>query len=540
MLRSLAGRLYFPFLPWAFEVFRDDRRARRAVVHGAFFASRRLSGLRGRHHQRLQQEMTATGRHHAWWMLLESVASAGSSAVLAVALFSAPVVASGEVAVAAPGEIVAAVGFLLGVWLVAAVVLVPLLTFTGAAARVTTLAAGVGIGVGTAAVAHGRLGLSAWLLGSALGCALVLLALLATEGKPAARARERVGWMFVALFLFVPFLAADLLLAPGYTGWAVVADTLVASAVVGVVGVVLSMIYRLRSPNFRATIGALLVVLAVVVLLVAALPRGATWPMPALRGGLLAAAAGLAAMVVVVLAYTVVSGLTIRLLLRRDPEGEIVRAMLFLVLDLEFGVGWRDLPVPDRGDDRAARRWVRRKLRARSEGLTGDGFHQLANRLDGTIWLLHRTFPAHLTVLHDDTNEYVRRHARHMAATIASWQRRLLIRGAAPVEELVAPALRCLDAALTRRWGLFDTIEVEAPVVSRRTRVLAAARHLLVALVPLAAVVALAVSPLAVSEALLGSLATFALTWLAANVLRAIDPGGFESLEVAEKLGGRR
>jgi hypothetical protein len=123
-----------------------------------------------------------------------------------------------------------------------------------------------------------------------------------------------------------------------------------------------------------------------------------------------------------------------------------------------------------------------------------------------------------------------------MAATMALWQRQILLRGSKTADLLLPQLVRALDAAAGREWDRFERTEMAVLPRRRRRRFLAIARQTVVAVLPLAAVAALVLSPLRLPDALIGSLVTFALTWLAANLLRAVDPSASESLDISDKL----
>jgi hypothetical protein len=541
----VVARFYFPCVPWLVGKYRAEIRTARIKLHGALFASRHLAKVRGRHHEQLQQDMFNWIRIGPLNKITDAFYESSVVVIMGMTLFVTPVVAVAELADAPMSRLGLAVALLLGAWLVPALVLVPIMTVTGFRARLLALVAAIAV----AAVVVGVFDRGRWpswvVPAGVLGISWFSVALLIgvdKDQKDAETGRERAAMLFLPLFLFAPFLTARLLMGPDHPIWDVVLVGLLSLTVAGVVGLlVYKSVTFVGSTGARTFYATPLLILTALLVPITLVPRDPNWAVCAVRGGLLAVAGGMLAFVLLSLVYFALTTVNGRWGVGKDPEANIVRALVFQVLDLEFGAPhWWTLVVPEGADERAGKRWVRRTLASRGRAVRGmdrEQMQRLTERQDGLIFTFDRHFASRYRVWHEETNEFVRKQAHQMAATMALWQRRMLIRGDEPAETLISPIVRCLDAAVSRQWDRFDRAEVDATPRRLRRRFLTGAKQVLVAVLPLVAVVILALTPARVPDALIGSLATFALTWLAANLLRAIDPRASESLDVADKLG---
>ena len=541
----MVARFYFPCVPWLIEKYRAEKRKDRVLLHGALFASKHLAKVRGRHHEQLQQDVFNWIHIGPRRKIADAFYESSAVVIMGLALFVTPVVAVAELADATMPRLGLAIASVLGAWLVPALVLVPIMSFTGFWARLLALTAAIGLAVVVVRV-FDREPWPSWALPAGiLGTLWFLVALLMAvdkDDKDAETGRERAASLFLPLFLFAPFLTAQSLVGPGYPVWDVVLAGLLSLTVTVALGM---LAYRflgfVGSTNARTFYATALLILTALLVPITLVPRSPHWVVCGMRGGLLAVAGGMLAFVLLSLVFFASNSLNGRLGVGKEPEAHIVRGLVFQVLDLEFGAPhWWTLAVPERADERAGRRWVRRTLAARERpgrSVDREQTQRLTERQDGLIFTFDRHFAPRYRVWHEETNEFVRQQARRMAAAMALLQRRMLLRGDEPVEKLIPQIVRCLDAAVSREWGRFDRTEVDATPRRLRRRFLTVAKQTVVAVLPLAAVAALALTPVRVPDALLGSLATFALTWLAANLLRAIDPRASESLDVADKLG---
>ncbi|VVJ25211.1 Uncharacterised protein [Amycolatopsis camponoti] len=537
-------RLYFPCVPWLVGIYRAELRTGRIALHGALFASKHLARVRGRYHQEFQRDLFSWIHIGPRDKVIEELRVASLVTILFLTFFMTPVVVVGELANASVLRLGLAIALVIGCWLVTALVLVPIMSFSVLWAQVTAFVLAVVFAAVVIGIFEGgprdvgvvrplTLGISwyvvAWLFGS--------------DEDPAdpAAGRLRAFSFSVPLFPFAPFLTARLLIGPGYEGSEVLLAGLLSLALTGALAaVVIFGVFRVVNPaNVLSSYGSLLLTVTALLVPITLVPRGPQWAVCAVRGAVLASGIGMLAVVATSLVFFALTAFSGRMGVAKDPEVQIVWGLAFQVLDLEFGEPhWWTLAVPERADERAGKRWVRRTLAARGRpGPIGrERERRLVERQDGLIVLFDRYFAPRFRVYNEETNEFVRQQSRGMAATMALWQRQFLLRGSKTADLLLPKLVRALDAAVSREWDRFERTEMAVLPRRRRRRFLALARQTVVAVLPLAAVAALVLSPLRLPDALIGSLVTFALTWLAANLLRAVDPSTSESLDIADKL----
>ncbi|EOD70329.1 hypothetical protein [Amycolatopsis vancoresmycina] len=538
------ARLYFPCVPWLVAIYRAELRDGRIALHGALFASKHLARVRGRYHQEFQRDMFSWVHIGPRVKVIDELTGASMVTILLLTFYMTPVVVVGELANASMVRLGLAIALVLGCWLVTALVLVPIMSFSALWAQVTAFVLAVVFAAVVVGVFEGgprevgvvrplALGISwyaaAWLFGSD------------GDTKSAAAGRLRAFSFFVPLFPFAPFLTAELLIGPGYAGSDVLFAGLLSLASTSAIGaVVIFGVLRVVDPaNILGFYGSLLLIVTALLVPITLVPRSPQWAVCAVRGAVLASGSGILAVVAMNLVFFAVNAFTGRIGVAKDPEVHVVRSLAFQILDLEFGdPAWWTLIAPERADERTGKRWVRRTLAARGRPgpIDREQERRLADRQDALIRLFDRYFAPRFRVYNEETNEYVRQQSRGMAATMTLWQRQILLRGNRTADVLLPQLVRALDAAVGREWDRFERTEIAVLPRRRRRRFLALFRQTVVAVLPLAAVAALVLSPLRLPDALIGSLVTFALTWLGANLLRAVDPSASESLDIADKL----
>lgn len=165
-----------------------------------------------------------------------------------------------------------------------------------------------------------------------------------------------------------------------------------------------------------------------------------------------------------------------------------------------------------------------------------------ASRLEYLAYRIERTLPRKLRSSDRLTDRWIGEQTRHASGEVRRWKRELLLRGNEAFQELCTMLGTILIRASDSRWvALLDTKEgSEKLAPALRSRLTTQLRHLAVAILPLAIVLGLEVSPLGkgLGSTLLDKLIPFAGVWLGLGILAWLDPNTENRISGAEKIMG--
>ncbi|MDQ3762163.1 MAG: hypothetical protein M3460_10870 [Actinomycetota bacterium] len=401
--------------------------------------------------------------------------------------------------------------------------------------------------------AHRTLDVSAYVLSASFGLSLFGFALIFRGDEPRLLrdASSAAGAIVLTVTVFTPFIAARWLLTD-YSFMEVGGTFLVSIIIFAVIaGVVyLPLWQRWWKLSMRVYCLYLAVIAVGLVSALQALPTSFGWLNAAYLAGLLS---GLILLVGMFLGYLILllASFVYQQATKQDPEQQIVSILLMYALfDLEFGAAWRgvDLIVPRPLNDRDLRRWLRHRLAGipvksrridrdmKWERIDPESLMRIAERLDGIIWLFRYSIPSSLRVLHSVTNDAVRNEIDRIVAALSNCQRSVLLRDAKPYE-VARNLLANLEAAVTNQLGRFIKENNVAADPNRAQRAGKLAIKIIVALTPLAAAIAMRFLFPDITTVAQGVFDTFAVTWLVASVIRALDPKAEATLNLADKIG---
>jgi hypothetical protein len=401
--------------------------------------------------------------------------------------------------------------------------------------------------------AYGYFSVGGWLLGGAFGLLAFLLAwVFWTDNQPStmAGAIACAGSGALTAALFAPFIAVRYLAGPGYPLGGVLVAWLTGLVIVTVLelfvfGVVFPAM-RANSARFQYAFTSVLLI-GVAAILQVSTPPTADWLRAAITAGLTGLLAATSVMFLLMLLSELVV-LAIKRSLTDNPGPQISTILLYGLFDLEFGTLWRLVEAPIALERRDMRKWLRNRLRRGTPprhhmGASLDwatmedaALKRLSQRLDVVIEMLHISVGPSVAVVTAPTNASVRVELDRIRAALIRLQRAVLLREGTP-EDVVRHLATDLDAAVTQRWsGFVKDDEPEATGTHIKAIGKAVARTV-VAAAPLVVAVVVQLTLPDLGSFAQGSLYTFAVSWLAASLMRAVDPKVDETMALADKFG---
>ncbi|MFL6126686.1 hypothetical protein [Actinophytocola sp.] len=528
------------------EVFSSEVRT------AALLESRFAKSVRRRHPRLLESWFAQADRGDAFSRTFLTDRDIDLSLVLLTALFTLDFAVAWLFSPRHPHSLVVALVIVLSGTLLLMTVLGTLACRARAGASWAALAITLLITMSECRWAYGSFDVSGCVLAGVFGLLAFLLAWLSREDGTAGTMVGAIGCAgsgALVSTVFAPFITVRHLVGPRYPLAAVIAAWLTGLVIVLVLGYLLLVVVlpsmRLKSPRFQYAFLSLLLIGVAAVLQVSA-PSGADW----LRAGNTAGLAGFLAGVGVLFLLMVLGDLLL-LAIKKEfadkPDVQIATTMLYGLFDLEFGPLWRVVEAPFAMERRDLRKWLRNRLRCGTppRHRLGTGLdwatrdhstlQRLAQRLDLAIELLHTSVAPSLTVFTAPTNASVRTELDRIRAALIRLQRAVLLREGAP-EDVVRHLTNDIDAAVTRRWAGFVKDDEPEFTGTRIKTISRAVAKTLVAVAPLAVAVAVQLTLPDLGSFAQGSLYTFAVSWLTASLMRAVDPKVDETMALADKF----